>query len=460
MSAVVSFWTQLQIMLLYDQAVFAGLLVLIYFISLCFNRRNVQWLIHILPETRLCVKTELHLVQMIFSLICCVIVFGYESAISTLLSASIIWALHRLTSAKLAQPLTWISTFTWLSYLHLNRPEVWTPHITGSVMLMTIRYTSYASDRKAGLTKTGSLPEWLGWSFFIPSFFTGPTTSLEEYRAWHAYVNNVSKNVVKEAIEDTCPANKTFVRALWYAPFVIIGQMTFPAIGVTRFEPTQGMVYRVFYAWMALWCIKCRYYLAWGVAEAAFVASDASKFVWHHGRNIDFKRVETAQTFHSITKYWNICTADWLKRYIYIPLQTWLDQTGWNRQYAIVGTNVVSASWHGISAGYYVTFIAGGFCTAIGRLMHKHLDPFISGLNSVILCSVYEIVMVLLTNVLVITFGLPFELLSWQATWEAWKGLFFIGHVWLGAALLLVLASIVLTNQMPKDQMPKETKIE
>jgi lysophospholipid acyltransferase len=324
-------------------------------------------------------------------------------------------------------------------------------------MLMVIRYTSYAGDRAQKLHHPVGLVEWLGWTFFIPSFFTGPITSLEEYRAWHIYVTSSDNHIdglTEDAelvnIERVRPANRAFVRAIWYAPFVIIGQSTFPVIGVTRFMPEDGMLYRMFYAWMAIWCIKCRYYLGWGIAEAAFSASEASLFCWHRGRNVDVWEVEMARSVHSVLKYWNICTADWLKRYVYLPISGWMDETGRSQVWAIVATNVVSAGWHGIAPGYYATFVAGGICTAVGRLMHKHLDPRLESLGSTVASNLYEVVMVLWTNVLVITFGIPFQLLSWQATWEAWKGLFFIGHVWVGTALLLVLVSVVKTASPEK----------
>jgi lysophospholipid acyltransferase len=457
-------------MLPYDQTLFGGLLVLIYFFSLGLNRTSVQWLMRkVLPKTRLNVQSEIHLLQLFFSLAGSTIVFGYQASLATLVCAIAMWGLHRSMhgSNRLVQPLTWLGMFGWLSYIHLTRPDGWTINISGCVMLMTIRYTSFAGDRAKKLCEPSTLLEWLGWTFFIPSFFTGPTASLKEYRQWHDYVtlpvSDSTEPIVLVIvtgehidIEHARPSNRAFVRALWYAPFVIIGQMTFPVMGVTKFLPSDGMLYRVFYAWIAMWCIKARYYLAWGVAEAAFSASEASRFVWHRGRNIDVWQVEMARSVHAVTKYWNICTADWLKRYVYLPMRSLMDERGWRSVWAIVVTNVVSAGWHGIAPGYYATFISGGVCTAIGRLMHKHLDPRIDSIGSVALSHFYEVVMVLWTNVLVVTFGLPFQLLSWKATWEAWRGLFFIGHVWLGAALLLVLGSIVLSRPAKDDKTKTE----
>lgn len=461
-------------MLPYDQALFAGLLGIIYFTSTALTRKNVQLLQHrLFPLTRLNAGMELHVLQPLFCLLAGLPIFGYEAMLATLLCAVALWAVHKFIPAAGATIVTWIGMFSWLTWLNLTRPNEWTIHISGSIMLMTIRFTSHAGDVRNGFVTTGSLIEWLGWTYFIPSFFTGPTMSLQDYREWHSYltVPEVDERAHPHPpspqqqqqgeqinIEATRPPNRAFVRALWYAPFVIVGQTAFPVLGVTRFLPTDGMLYRIFYAWMALWCIKCRYYLAWGVAEAAFAASEASRFVWHRGRNVDVWNVELGRSTHSVLKYWNMCTADWLKRYVYIPVRGWLGEGNYRAPdlCAIVATNVVSALWHGLAPGYYATFVGGGVCTAVGRLLHTYVDPYVTASGSLVLQNLYEVLMVLWTAVLVITFGLPFQLFSWSLTWEAWKGLFFIGHTWLGGALMLVLLTMVVSARSEGYQIKKD----
>lgn len=461
----------------FDQIIFTGVVVCIYFVCRCLNRDTIQRVQGVLPVTKLRVDTELHLFHVLFCLASGSLIFGVQAMLSTLVCATLMWAVHTFLCSEMASALSWIGMFGWLGYLNLTRPFGWALHISGCVMLMTIRYTSHAGDVQNNAVKTGSLIEWLGWTYFIPGFFTGPTMALQDYRRYHTYLtapaspasqpeedaqpedNSDRLNIVCVDsveiidIEATRPPNRAFVRALWYVPFVIVGQTAFPVEGVTRFAAADGMIYRVFYAWMALWCIKCRYYVAWGLAEASFSASNASLFVWHRGRNVDVWQVELGRSTHSILKYWNMCTADWLKRYVYIPTRMWLSSTDVRAPdlMAIVVTNVVSAVWHGLSPGYYATFVGGGVCTAVGRLLYVYVEPNPKTSHPIVV-SLYEVAMVLWTAVLVITFGIPFQLLSWHATWEAWKGLFFIGHVWLGAALMLVLATMVLRPTATKEE--------
>jgi len=439
-------------MLPFNQVVFAGVLITTYFTSLGLSRKNIKWL-----QTRLSFNLEnkLHVLHVIYCMITGTAIFGVNDMISTFVCTIAMWLIQRFVKRRTVSiGLTWIGMFSWLCWMHVTRAQVWEMHISGCVMLMTIRFTSYAADHNE---HSPHLIEWLGWTYFIPGFFTGPTTSLDEYRQWH---HHVTKDDIVEVptpglislpntenidIQSCRESTEAFIRALWYVPFVIIGQMTFPAIGTTQFTPSQGMLYRVFYAWMTLFCIRSRYYLAWGVAEAAFSACGASEFVWHRGRNVDVWKVETAQSMHSVLKYWNMCTADWLKRYVYMPSVAFLNAHDQHAYYAIIITNIVSAMWHGIAPGYYATFIAAGISTAVGRLMHKHIHLDTSDYSLV--RSLYRVIMFIWTNILIITFGLPFQLMTWEATWEVWKGLFFIGHVWLGLTLLSVLSVITLSNK-------------
>lgn len=58
-------------------------------------------------------------------------------------------------------------------------------------------------------------------------------------------------------------------------------------------------------------------------------------------------------------------TFEWLKEEVYLPLK---QRTG-NEIVAIVGTNIVSAFWHGFAPGYYLTFVFAGVCTYVTSLL-------------------------------------------------------------------------------------------
>lgn len=81
----------------------------------------------------------------------------------------------------------------YLSALHIYRLivsfQMWTVDISGVIMLLVIKLTSYSCDivrsRKNGIEitfKVFNWIEWFGYIFFFPILLTGPTLSFEEYK--------------------------------------------------------------------------------------------------------------------------------------------------------------------------------------------------------------------------------------------------------------------------------------
>lgn len=374
--------------------------------------------------------TRNHTAHICFSLLLTTLLFGIKHAAITLAGAIVTWLWSRYSfnvfSGTFHKAVVWIGMFCWLTVLHLTRPLKQTVHISGSVMLMTIKYTSTGQRNKI------TLFEWLGWTFFAPSFFTGPTLTFEEYISW--YQSDDDDNWQDRKHE----ANSALINGLWYIPFVLLGTTVFPVQAVTMFESDSGMLYRILFAWMAMWCMKCRYYLVWNVAEASYIAIGASKHVCHQGQNVDVQKVEKATSVYQVTNNWNKCTAHWLKTQVYLPISQL--RTKWwhnNTFFAIIATNLVSASWHGFAPGYFLTFLGAGACTAVGREIHRHVLPVAA--TKIWSNYAYDICMFAWTTILLITFGLPFQLFGIMDVWQAWKGVYFIGHIWLGVGLLIAL---------------------
>lgn len=387
-----------------------------------------------------------------FALCVSTILFDGVSAFSTLAAAIIAWTLYRELKVRRKYDrvwtlCVWTGMLGWLTTLNILRMHnnwaspVWELHISGSVMLMVIKYTSLSSSAPAV-----GIIDWLGWTFFLPSFFSGPTLELNEYLEYLTWAKDSSNNIIIDS-------KKTVTKAFWYLPFIVFGSQYFPIWHTTSFQATEGSFERIAFVWLALWCIRCRYYFAWKLAEASYQACGASSHTTHFGRNVHIWNIEIASSVHEITSNWNICSAKWLKVHVYQPLS---DYTG-SPRLAITLTNVISAVWHGLSPGYFLTFISVGICTAVGRLIHTNIDPLIP--KSGLISTAYSLAMTLWLTIVVTTIAIPFQLFTFEQSWEAWKGLFFIGHIWVLFMLVICLLIQTSTTTLHRLDM-SETKEE
>ena len=75
---------------------------------------------------------------------------------------------------------------------------------------------------------------------------------------------------------------------------------------------------------------------------------------WNLCTNVYPQRVENAQNMKEVLDNWNTQTAGWLRRVAY-------DRTPKNIR--TLATYMLSAVWHGVSVGYYITFISGALFT-------------------------------------------------------------------------------------------------
>ena len=120
---------------------------------------------------------------------------------------------------------------------------------------------------------------------------------------------------------------------------------------------------------------RCKYYFAWYLGEAGLIAAgigyngfevkDGKKVIkWDKAVNCYPIKCEFGENVKSITDNWNICTAKWLKNYVYLRISPPGTKPSMLANY---GTYFVSAFWHGFYPGYYVFFIYSAVLTEIAR---------------------------------------------------------------------------------------------
>jgi len=91
---------------------------------------------------------------------------------------------------------------------------------------------------------------------------------------------------------------------------------------------------------------------------------------------------------------------------------------------------------HGISSGYYLTFLMGGFITTVARLVRQNIRPFFaSGSPGSLTKRLYDVVGTATTILILNYAATPFILLTIKESLQSWRVLNFYGHVMVIGAL-------------------------
>lgn len=188
----------------------------------------------------------------------------------------------------------------------------------------------------------------------------------------------------------------------------------------------SSIFYKIGYGVIAMKCIRMRYYFGWYMAEVGFVAigegyngvDKAGKPRWDRVRNCNPFKVEFPENVRSITANWNICTANWLRYYVYMRLPKGAIQT--------YGTYFISAFWHGFYPGYYVFFIFSALLTETARLARRKLRPLFLGSAAK---PLYDIAGTVCTMTIVDFAGTGFVLLALDQTLVAFANNYYWGVI-------------------------------
>ena len=162
---------------------------------------------------------------------------------------------------------------------------------------------------------------------------------------------------------------------------------------------------------------------------------------WDRVKAIHISGVEFATNLRDYIASWNIMTAKWLHRYVYLgiagakptaerdnsknrngdstaPTNSKKISSGGSGLTATLLTNLVSAFWHGFHPGYYFCFSALAFASFTFRLLHRRFGSVLAGwcAQSQAVGWLLKASGILLVHVLTSSMCMPFLLLSLDAT--------------------------------------------
>jgi lysophospholipid acyltransferase len=189
-----------------------------------------------------------------------------------------------------------------------------------------------------------------------------------------------------------------------------------------------------------------KYYFAWYVAEGASIMAgigyegkDANGTMrWRRLKNADPIKVEFAVNMYSITMYWNMRTALWLRLYVYNRLNSYSAKS-WQKRFSTYLTMMTSAFWHGFYPGYYIFFITSAIYTELGRDIRRVIRPlFVKEPQKSSL--LYDTITRFFTGIYLNYAGASFLLLDGWRGLQLFSGLYYFVHI-TSIVLLIALRS-------------------
>ncbi|KAF9649614.1 MBOAT-domain-containing protein [Thelephora ganbajun] len=356
-----------------------------------------------------------------------------------------------------------------------------TVEVTGPQMVLVMKLTTFAWNVYDGRRSAEELDKWqlerrvtdqkfpsllafLGYTFYFPGFLVGPFLEYAEYDAL------VTEKLFKSATPPRHLHDPSFVpkrllpsgrKRVGY--FKLVTGLVYLGLFVTLYgkfsfaetlKPWFGritLVERLFFFQIAGFFERCKYYAIWTLTEGAAIITglgftgynDEGRTLWDGAANIRVLNIEFAENFKMLLDSWNMKTNVWLRECIYKRVAKKGAKPGFKSS---MMTFTVSAIWHGVSPGYYLTFVFGGFVTTAARLVRSAVRPLLIPVPGQPTTSpsfnkrIYDWSGVVLTAMLMNYAAAPFMLLTVENTLKCFSRVAWYGYIIVGGSLFFFYA--------------------
>ncbi|TWW72051.1 Membrane-bound O-acyltransferase domain-containing protein 2 [Takifugu flavidus] len=363
---------------------------------------------------------------------------------------------------------------------------------TGPMMVITQKITSMAFEIHDGLTKRDaqlnpnqkylaispckqvsptpphptplfrrmpSLLEYLSYNCNFMGILAGPTCSYNDYKAFiegtgfqpRHQENANGKENGKCKQNEPSPKNAVISKLSTCAISLFVYLSLCKLLPVERaidddFVSSTPFYLQVIYLYLAMLALRPKYYFVWTFADAINNAAgfgfsgydvDGSP-QWDMISNLRIMDIEFATSFKSFLDNWNIQTSLWLKRVCYerCPVNP------------TAATFLLSAMWHGVYPGYYLTFVTGIAMTMAARAVRHNIRPhfLVSDSHK----CVYDIITWACTQIAISYTVVPFVLLAVGSSLKFYRSWYFCLH------LLCILVVLVLPVKSRRRQTKEQ----
>uniref|UniRef100_A0A8C3WPL0 Membrane bound O-acyltransferase domain containing 2 n=1 Tax=Catagonus wagneri TaxID=51154 RepID=A0A8C3WPL0_9CETA len=333
---------------------------------------------------------------------------------------------------------------------------------SGPMMIITQKITSLAceihdgmfrkdeeltpSRRGLAVRRMPSLLEYLSYTCNFMGILAGPLCSYKDYVTFiegRSYRVAQSGERGKEEIqcERTEPSpNVAVIQKLCICGLSLLFHLTVSSTLPVEynidehFQATASWPTRVIYLYVSLLAARPKYYFAWTLADAinnaagfGFRGYDKNGAArWDLISNLRIQQIEMSTSFKMFLDNWNIQTALWLKRVCY-------ERTSAS---PTIQTFVLSAVWHGVYPGYYLTFLTGVLMTLAARAVRNNFRHYF--VEPPQLKLLYDVLTWIVTQIAISYTVVPFVLLSVKPSFTFYSSWYYSLHSAGILALLLL----------------------
>lgn len=359
-------------------------------------------------------------------------------------------------------------------------------HCNAIQLLVTLRCCSFPfeifdaaepSGAESKSLKPPSFYQFLSYCYCYCGLTTGPYFRYKTFKDMLFQEN-------PEEISTVIPAMRNLYTLPFYAVVYLFLIEYFPISGIASEENIShplGVLYQLAYLVPAFIGFRWRFYIGWLLAESSCMTlglgaypnctdpkpglgptkpvseqngsvegseADGSKclkkdyYSFETIRTIKIFEVEFSPSMANTMKSWNITIQWWMATFVHrkLPFK--------NRNLRMFITLLVSAFWHGVFPGYYLTFLMVPLVVIAEVRMEKAIKPYLSPT----LCYYYDWVRWFFHFRSMEYLGCGFMLLQLKPCIAAWKSMYFIGHI-------VIFAFILIPSFIPKKHVDeKETK--
>lgn len=325
------------------------------------------------------------------------------------------------------------------------------------------------SEGESKKSKRPSFYEFLSYSYCYCGLTTGP---YYRYKTFKDMINQQHP----EKISTVIPAMRNLQTLPFFGVIYLILNHYFPISHIGTPEYTShpwGVLYQLAYLVPTFNGFRWRFYIGWLLAESCCMTlglgaypfetepkpglgptkavpeqsepitekngtinqttpeqnkecnQDTHSFETIH--NINIFEVEFSPTMGNTMKNWNMTVQWWIATYIHrkTPFK--------NKSLRMFTTLLVSAFWHGVAPGYYLTFLCVPLTVIAEVQMSKAIKPYLSPE----LCYWYDWLSWFFHYRSMEYLGCGFMLIQLAPCLEAWKSMYFVGHIVMAAFIVI-----------------------
>ncbi|XP_075047603.1 membrane-bound acylglycerophosphatidylinositol O-acyltransferase MBOAT7 [Mixophyes fleayi] len=385
---------------------------------------------------------------------------------------------------------TYLLFFRTVTYFNLPTP---TPFTNAVQLLLTLKLVSFANEvqefsrarkqevasfsshSKIGtIQKIPSLIEVFLYSYCYIGLMTGPFYRFKTYHDWLHQIDSQDIPSWKPMVTRLKPTpifGVLFLAVSHYFPLDYVKQDEF-------YECT--FLYRLFYMVPIFFVFRMRFYVAWIFAECGCIAAafgaypvaaksrsgggptleyaplerraDGSKvnieYDYETIKNIDCYGADFCVKVKDGMRCWNMSVQWWLAQYIYknSPIKSLVFGSAW--------TMLISAYWHGVHPGYYLSFLTIPLCLASEGAMDSGLRRRLSDSGKLVFDWVHWFLKMRAYDYMC----MGFVLLTFSDTVRYWRSIYFSIH--LVAVFFLILGRVLAMTAPRSPRNSKEEKVE